>query len=170
MTATTGQHGTTARAGTQEQGGTAGQLGLADALVRLSHLVQHVFADVSRRHDLTPQQAQLLCMLIKGPVGMTDLSRQLHLERSSLTGLVDRVEQRGLVARTRDSRDRRACQIALTSHGARLAVTSHEEVTARMETLAGELDPATRATLIAVITQLLTAHGAATGRVWTPAP
>jgi DNA-binding MarR family transcriptional regulator len=64
--------------------------GFAAALVRLSHLVQHVFADVSRDHDITPQQTQLLCMLIGGPVGMTELSRLMHLEKSSLTGLVDR--------------------------------------------------------------------------------
>ena len=44
---------------------------LAGSLVRLSHLVQHVFADVSRQHDLTPQQAQLLCVLMNGPLGMS---------------------------------------------------------------------------------------------------
>ncbi|GLY92559.1 hypothetical protein [Actinoallomurus iriomotensis] len=35
----------------------------AEALVRMSHLVQHVFADVSRSHGTTPQQAHLLCVL-----------------------------------------------------------------------------------------------------------
>ena len=65
-----------------------GQTGLAEALMRLSQLVAHVFADVSRGRDLTPQQAQLLCTLLEGPVGMTELGRLLHLEKSSLTGLV----------------------------------------------------------------------------------
>lgn len=51
------------------------ELGFAAALVRMSHLVQHVFADVSRDHDITPQQTQLLCILVGGPVGMTELSR-----------------------------------------------------------------------------------------------
>src|SRR3954471_25014226 len=100
---------------------TTEELGFVDACVRLAHLVQHVFADVSRQHELTPQQTQLLCMLSHGPVGMTELSRLLHLERSSLTGLVDRVERRGLVTRVRDSRDRRACHIVLTSQGDQLA-------------------------------------------------
>ena len=133
------------------------QTGLAEALMRLSHLVAHVFADVSRGRDLTPQQAQLLCTLIEGPVGMTELGRLLHLEKSSLTGLVDRVERRGLVARTRDPRDRRASQVALTAQGARLAAQSHEDVTARLEALAGQLAPAERKRLASAIAQMLDA-------------
>ena len=136
---------------------TTGQTGLADELMRLSHLVLHVFADVSRSRDLTPQQAQLLCTLIGGPVGMTELGRLLHLEKSSLTGLVDRGERRGLVVRTRDPNDRRASQVALTGQGARLAAESHEDVTARLEALAGQLAPAERKRLASAIAQMLDA-------------
>jgi DNA-binding MarR family transcriptional regulator len=146
---------------------TAEEMDLAAALVRLSHLVQHVFADVSRDYDLTPQQTQLLCVLIRGPVGMTELSRLLHLEKSSLTGLVDRVERRGLVARARDVHDRRACQIALTDDGVQLAASSHEAVTARLDTLARELRPADRTRLASGIAQILAEHGAATPS-WSP--
>jgi DNA-binding MarR family transcriptional regulator len=134
---------------------TTGQTGLAAALMRLSHVVAHVFADVSRSRDLTPQQAQLLCTLIEGPAGMSELGRLLHLEKSSLTGLVDRVERRGLVLRTRDPSDRRASQVGLTGQGARLAAESHEDVTARLEALAGELAPADRKRLAAVIATML---------------
>ncbi len=136
---------------------TTRQTGLAEALMGLSHLVAHVFAEVSRGRDLTPQQAQLLCTLIGGPVGMTELGRLLHLEKSSLTGLVDRVERRGLVARTRDPSDRRASQVALTGQGARLAAQSHGDVTARLEALAGGLAPAERKRLASAIAQLLDA-------------
>ena len=134
---------------------TTGQTGLAAALMRLSQLVAHVFADVSRSRDLTPQQAQLLCTLIEGPVGMSELGRLLHLEKSSLTGLVDRVERRGLVLRTRDSSDRRASQVGLTGQGARLAAESHEDVTARLEALAGELAPADRKRVASAIAMML---------------
>jgi DNA-binding MarR family transcriptional regulator len=134
------------------------ELGLADALVRLSHLVQRVFAEVSREHDLTPQQAQFLCRLIGGPVGMADLGRSLHLEKSSLTGLVDRAERRDLVARVRDAHDRRACRVELTDHGASLAAETHKGVTARLETLAGELGAADKGMLTSVIMRILTAQ------------
>lgn len=127
------------------------QLRLSEALVRLAHLVQHVFADVSREYNLTPQQAQLLCRLVPGPVGMSELSRSLHLEKSSLTGLIDRVERRGLVTRTRNDRDRRACQIALTGSGTELAVATHQDVTARIDELAGELSRADQQRLTSLI-------------------
>lgn len=135
------------------------EIELATALVRLSHLVQYVFADVSREHDLTPQQAQLLCRLVGGPVGMTELSRMLHLEKSSLTGLVDRVQQRGLVDRVRDPSDRRACQIALTDEGSRLAYACHTGVTNQLDKLASEFPAADQLRLAAAVGRILTAHG-----------
>ncbi|MET7460771.1 MarR family transcriptional regulator [Nonomuraea sp. NPDC005501] len=133
-------------------------LDFAAALVRMSHVVQYVFADVSREHDITPQQAQLLCLLIGGPVGMTELSRLLHLEKSSLTGLVDRVERRGLVTRVRDLEDRRACRIELTPEGTRLAVESHEQITRKLTTLGEVLPDADRQGFAAVVTHLLTRY------------
>lgn len=136
----------------------SGGLGVAAALVRMSHLVQHVFADVSRDHDLTPQQLQLLCMLIAGPVGMTELSRLMHLERSSMTGLVDRVEKRRLVDRVSDPADRRACLVALTDEGGRLAVEAHDDVTARLESVTARLEADDRARLASVVTLILAEH------------
>ncbi|GAA2077340.1 MarR family transcriptional regulator [Streptomyces albiaxialis] len=141
-------------------------LKITDALVRLTHLVDHVFADVCRDLDLTPQQAQLLCMLIDGPVGMTELSRLLHLEKSSLTGLVDRVQRRGLVARVPDDHDRRACRIELTEVGARLGEASHGAMGERLEALLGDLDGPDRDLLISSVSRILAAHTAATGRPW----
>ncbi|OEV12845.1 DNA-binding MarR family transcriptional regulator [Streptomyces sp. Amel2xB2] len=131
------------------------EFGFADALVRLTHLVQRVFADVSRAHDLTPQQAQLLCVLTRGPAGMTELSHVLYLEKSSLTGLVDRIERRGLVVRQRSSHDRRACQVALTDKGTRLAHETHDAITARLESLAGDLSRTDRERVTSVVVRLL---------------
>lgn len=138
---------------------TVPDLDLASALVQLHHLVQRAFTDESRAHDLTPQQAQLLCRLMAGPIGMTELRQALHLEKSSLTGLVDRVERRGLVQRVRPSHDRRACDIALTSQGRRLANATHRAISDRLEMLAGDVSLADQATLTTTISQLLEAEG-----------
>ncbi|MBY8858251.1 MarR family transcriptional regulator [Nocardia sp. CA2R105] len=131
---------------------TVEQLPLAEALVRLSHRVQQVFAEVSRRHDLTPQQAQLLCRLAAGPVGMSDLTRWLALEKSSLTGLVDRAQRRGLVVRIPHETDRRAFQIALTDAGAARAEATHRAVIAQLDALLTTVSPAHREQLSALIT------------------
>ncbi|MGW0806786.1 MarR family winged helix-turn-helix transcriptional regulator [Nonomuraea sp. NPDC002799] len=142
-------------------------LRLADALVRVSHMVQHVFADVSRDHGLTPQQTQLLCRLVRGPMGMGDLGRALHLERSSLTGLVDRIERRDLVLRLADPHDRRACRVALTEQGAQVADAAHGAVTGRLDLLLDGLDDAERERVSSAIVLILAGHTAATGVRWT---
>jgi DNA-binding MarR family transcriptional regulator len=86
-------------------------------LVQLSHLVQAVQARVAARHDLTPVQARLLCLLLDGPRGMADLARTLRVEKAALTGLMDRVERRELALRSAVPGDRRSLRVVLTDLG-----------------------------------------------------
>ena len=74
------------------------------------------------RWDLSPSQFNVLNLLHLNPEGLsqTDLSRQLIMHRSNLTGLVDRLEKRGLVARREVAADRRAYSVVLTAAGNRL--------------------------------------------------
>ncbi|WP_261565385.1 MarR family winged helix-turn-helix transcriptional regulator [Frankia gtarii] len=128
---------------------------LEDALVQFAHLIDHLFADASRGLGLTPQQVQLLCELIRGPVGMTELTGILHVERSSLTGLVDRVEHRGLVRRVRNRADRRVIQVALTAKGTQLAMKSYDSVTAKVAELTNGVAPANATLLAAIVAGIL---------------
>jgi DNA-binding MarR family transcriptional regulator len=130
-------------------------LGLADALIRLTHVVRRAFADASRRHDLTPTQAELLCVLTAGPMRMIALGRAMDIEKSSLSGLVDRVEVRGLVTRVPTPEDRRGYHIELTRVGARTALACHAEVTRHLEALADDLPATERARLRATLNHLL---------------
>ncbi|EIV93868.1 MarR family winged helix-turn-helix transcriptional regulator [Frankia sp. QA3] len=136
-----------------------GEPRLADALVQFAHLIDRLFADAGRAHGLTPQQVQLLCELIPGPVGMTELTGTLHVERSSLTGLVDRVERRGLVQRVRQAADRRVIQIALTAKGARLAMKSYDSVTAKVAEITSGVAPANATRLAAIVAGILADNG-----------
>lgn len=129
---------------------------LVGSLVSLMHLLQDLYAETSRPLGLTPQQAHLLCILLGGPQGMTDLSRLLSIERSSLTSMVDRLERRSLVARTADPTDRRACQIELTPDGRALAHKAHDGYTTRIEALTEHLSPTTRRTVAAAIATITT--------------
>lgn len=82
--------------------------GLAEALVDLSHYVLQLFADVGRKYKVSQQQVELMCAIItREKIGMTELGKILLLEKSGLSNLVDRAEQRGLVTRTRVPDDRR---------------------------------------------------------------
>ncbi|MEO5964297.1 MAG: MarR family transcriptional regulator [Candidatus Limnocylindrales bacterium] len=52
-----------------------------------------------------------------GPVAMRSLAESLDVSQASATGIVDRMEQRGLVERRRDDEDRRVVRVALTELG-----------------------------------------------------
>ena len=134
---------------------TAADQELASALVQTMHLLQDLHAETSRPLGLTPQQAHLLCVLLGGSLGMTELSRILSIERSSLTSMVDRLERRDLVSRTAHPTDRRACHIELTPAGKALAHEAHDAVVDRIETLTGDLPAAARRTLVTTLQTVL---------------
>ena len=125
-------------------------------LIRLSHLVQAVFARVAGRHDLTPVQGRLLCDLAAAPKGMAELARGFGVERAALTGLVDRAERRGLVERRAVPGDRRAVSVALTHAGRGTAAAFHAEAMAELSQILAPLAPGQRASFqaaLAAITQ-----------------
>jgi len=87
----------------------------ADALWNSSRLF---FA----RWELSPSQFNVLNLLRDQPAGhsQTELGRLLIMHRSNVTGLVDRLEKRGLVLRKDSTLDRRAYRILLSPAGRKL--------------------------------------------------
>jgi DNA-binding MarR family transcriptional regulator len=124
-----------------------GQPGVVTGLVRAAFLVNAVYTASAREHGLTPQQGQLLCVLLAQPYGMTELGAMLGLAKSSLTGLVDRTERNGLVRREPDPVDSRAVRVALTPRGARLARAFYDETCRQVDGLPVGFGAADRATL-----------------------
>ncbi len=117
------------------------QADAATGLVQLTSLVQGIYARVSERHDLTPVQAKLLCVLLDGPRGMAELAHCFGVEKAALTGLMDRAERRGLAQRSPVPGDRRALQVTLTDAGHRAAAAFHAEVSAELSRLISPLAP-----------------------------
>jgi DNA-binding MarR family transcriptional regulator len=69
--------------------------------------------------DLTPVQAHALRLLDPGqPLGMRALADVLYCHAANVTGIVDRLESRGLVERRPGAGDRRVKTLALTAEGA----------------------------------------------------
>ena len=110
-------------------------------LLQLTTVVQAIYACVSERHDLTPVQARLLCVLLDGPRGMAELAHCFGVEKAALTGLMDRAERRGLARRSSVPGDRRALQATLTDAGRRAAAAFHTEVGAELSRLVAPLAP-----------------------------
>src|SRR4051795_9293586 len=101
---------------------------LVDAVVQLSFAVQGVLGRVAAAHDLSITQLRLLAILRDRDPGMLELARHLGLSKSSVTGLIDRAERRGLVTRSATPADGRGVRVALGPHGRRLTEELEEQV------------------------------------------
>src|SRR6266700_1123766 len=104
----------------------AGSISLPDQawalLLQVSFERVHAhFAEVVAELELAPVQARALHELdVDPPISMRELAERLNSDPSNVTGLIDRLEARGLVERRPDPKDRRVKGLALTSAGARL--------------------------------------------------
>src|SRR5215204_347442 len=86
------------------------------------------FFVMAHEFDLAPQQMIALRMLGSGPRKMSELAQALFCDNSNVTGIVDRLEERGLVRREAAEGDRRVKLLVLTDEGERIRV----EITKRM--------------------------------------
>jgi len=83
---------------------------------------------MAQEFELAPQQMIALRMLGSGPRKMSDLAHALFCDNSNVTGIVDRLEERGLVRREAAEGDRRVKLLVLTDEGEHMRV----EITKRM--------------------------------------
>lgn len=107
-------------------------LTLANALVGLYVGLDRVYAAASRDVEITPQQAQLLCVVEYERPALGQLADALGCDKTNVTGLVDRATKRGLVVRSEDDNDRRVKRVDLTDEGRSLVARFHEALKARL--------------------------------------
>ena len=79
-----------------------------------------------REFDLMPPQ-QMVIGLLDEPRAMGELAQRMHCDNSNITGIVDRLTERGLVERRAAEGDRRIKLVALTDAGREL----HDELARR---------------------------------------
>ena len=91
-------------------------------LLRTADTVWNASRLFFERWQLSPSQFNVLNLLQANRDGLSqsELSRLLIMHRSNLTGLVDRLEKRGLLERHDVAADRRAYRVALTAAGIKL--------------------------------------------------
>jgi DNA-binding MarR family transcriptional regulator len=104
---------------------------LVDRLLEVTQRVQHVVTVVANRYEVTPQQVSLLRMLDE-PMSMRAFASDLSCDPSNVTGLVDRAERAGLVARVPDPRDRRVRMLTLTAKGRRIRDRVNSELVSEL--------------------------------------
>ena len=78
--------------------------------------------ELNREYQVSvPQLNCLVALHDNGSLPPSQIARLIVLKSSTVTGIIDRLEQKGLVARVRNSSDRRVITIELTEAGAKLA-------------------------------------------------
>ena len=81
--------------------------------------------ELNRKYHVTA--AQLNCLLAlheNGPLPPSQIAKHMMVKSSTVTGVIDRLELKGLVSRARNSRDRRIITVELTEGGGRLAANA----------------------------------------------
>ena len=94
-----------------------------DVVALLARIVERFvgsYESAATAQGLTTVQAKVLVAL-REPLPMHRIAEKLNSERSNVTGIIDRLEARGLVERRPDKRDRRIKNIVATPAGTALA-------------------------------------------------
>jgi DNA-binding MarR family transcriptional regulator len=119
-----------------------------DALAELSFVVQNMLARTAGKHDLSLTQLRLLGILRDRQPGMQQLANRLGLDKSSVTGLIDRAERRGLVRRETDPSDGRGVRVVITALGRQVAREGAAEIREALLLVTAPLPATQRAQLI----------------------
>ncbi|WP_461028625.1 MarR family winged helix-turn-helix transcriptional regulator, partial [Streptomyces sparsus] len=113
------------------------------------------YAEAAAGYSLTGAQARVLALLTVGPTPMRRIAEQLKCEPSNVTGIVDRLEARGLAERQAAPSDRRVKLAAATDAGREVATRLRESLgDFAREPLAG-LSEAERTTLRDLLHRML---------------
>lgn len=125
-------------------------------LLRRCHQISvALFFARCRGFDLTPLQYIALAALEeRGPLDQVSLGGLAALDRTTISVVIKKLEERGLVVRRRSDEDRRSIIVEITEPGVRLRREVEPAVLkAQAETVA-PLDPAERAELVRLLSKL----------------
>lgn len=111
--------------------------------------------------ELTVPQYHTLAHLARCPheCKMSELAKATHQSAASLTGVVDRLLEKQLVARTRLEEDRRQVMVAITERGRELLVGIRQARYAEMRAALRAMDGAETYELLRLLNALLASMG-----------
>lgn len=90
-------------------------------LTKAQNYVQQLFKAELAPFGVTPGQYGVLkCLWDENGLTAKQLAERLYLDSSTITGILDRMEAKGLIKRSHDPRDRRALRIMVTTAGQEL--------------------------------------------------
>ena len=137
---------------------------LTERLMRVAHLIRRASMANLAPLALTPAQSRALRTISKAaaPIRMGELAATLGVVPRSATGLVDALQDAGLVERTVDPDNRRSVLVTLTARGRQVQQDMAQARTVAGDGLFGALNPRERRTLADLLGRLSAGadHGA----------
>ncbi|GIF23588.1 DNA-binding MarR family transcriptional regulator [Actinoplanes tereljensis] len=128
---------------------------VVDALVRSTFQVMGVLTRIGAANDLSLTQLRVLGILRDRRARVTDLALFLGVDKSSMSGLIDRAERRGLLARDKNPDDRRALDVFLTPAGLELTERLYAEAREALEPATRQLDSEQQQNLVTLLEPIL---------------
>jgi DNA-binding MarR family transcriptional regulator len=129
---------------------------LADLLIRVARLHRGRWRAVLAPWELTPSQARALRVLVEREgTRVSELAQALHIAPRSATEVADSLEERGLVERTPDPRDRRAVLLRPTETGRKLREEVETARAAATRAVFERLPPGDRSELARILRRLV---------------
>ena len=133
----------------------ASQQELVDAVVMTSFATMAVLTRIAAEHDLSLTQLRVLAILRDRRVKMSELTNFLGLDKSTVSGLVDRAEMRGLLQRAPNPHDGRGVDVFLAPSGMRLAERGVAQVAQSLSPMTSALTPAEGRRLATLLERML---------------
>jgi MarR family transcriptional regulator, organic hydroperoxide resistance regulator len=125
------------------------------ALQRATHHTLHALSAALSDLNLSAAEINALANLGEGgTLSVRQLSEGAGIRASTLTGLLDRLENRGYLVREVDPADRRSFRLPLTDQGREVAARTRAAITDLERTALSRLDAAQLAGYHAVISAL----------------
>jgi len=131
--------------------------GVVDALVQAAFVTMAVLNKLGAENDLSLTQLRVFGILRDRRPRMAELADHLGLEKSTMSGLIDRAEKRGLLARAPSAEDGRASEVFLTPEGVKLVARLFLEVRQALAPLADRLNAAEQRRLQELLRRMLDA-------------
>jgi MarR family 2-MHQ and catechol resistance regulon transcriptional repressor len=133
-------------------------LRLADTLNDLATLYQFRSLDDRLYGALTVSQSYCLRILyFQGPRAMGELAADLDVRLSTMTGVIDQLEEKGLVERVDHPDDRRSLHVKLTAKGRTLYRGAHDAFLSHLKPLLEGRPPAVRQQLLEFLAEIIRA-------------
>ncbi len=100
---------------------------IIDNIRRVFQFVNEYSKRAVRETGLTgPQLWAIKVVAERGPIRVSELAKRMYLHPATVVGIIDRLELRELVSRTRSQTDRRVVEVDLTSEGRALVAQAPE--------------------------------------------